>query len=79
MGACRLATRRRRDGGTLPRRECEEEIGLVPGRVERLGGFFPTPGICDEETDLFPASDLRAAAGDSPHSPDEDEDIEPRP
>ena len=24
-------------------RECEEEIGLVPGRITRLRGYFPTP------------------------------------
>src|SRR5688572_425763 len=28
-------------------RECHEEIGLIPSRVERLGAFFPTPGYCD--------------------------------
>ena len=31
------------------RRECQEEIGLVPSHLERLGSFFPTPGYCDEE------------------------------
>ena len=25
-------------------RECEEEIGLVPTRIDRLGSFYPTPG-----------------------------------
>src|SRR5262245_58604758 len=30
------------------RRECEEEIGLVPGRLERIRALFPTPGFCDE-------------------------------
>ena len=25
-------------------RECEEEIGLAPGTVERLGSLYPTPG-----------------------------------
>src|SRR5215204_2527740 len=28
-------------------RECEEEINLVPGRITRLRGYFPTPGFCD--------------------------------
>jgi ADP-ribose pyrophosphatase len=60
-------------------RECEEEIGLAPGRVERLGGLFPTPGYCDEEMIFFRASGLRAPAPDSPHKPDEDEDIEVHP
>jgi len=56
-------------------RECEEEIGLVPGRVERLRGLFPAPGFCDEELIYFRLSGLRAPAPDSVHRPDEDEDI----
>jgi ADP-ribose pyrophosphatase len=56
-------------------RECEEEIGLVPGRVERLRGLFPTPGYCDEELIFYRVSELRPPAPDSPHKPDEDEDI----
>jgi ADP-ribose pyrophosphatase len=59
-------------------RECEEEIGLAPGRVERLRGFFPAPGFCDEELIYFRVSDLRPPAPDSPHAPDEDEDIHPQ-
>ena len=57
------------------RRECEEEIGLVPDRVEKLGSFYPTPGYCDEEMIFFRVSKLRPPAADSPHKPDEDEDI----
>ncbi len=57
-------------------RECEEEIGKVPGRIERLGGFFPTPGYCDEEMVFFKVSALGPPPPDSPHKPDEDEDIE---
>jgi ADP-ribose pyrophosphatase len=60
-------------------RECEEEIGLAPGRLERLAGLFPTPGYCDEEMIFFRVSDLRAPAADSPHQPDEDEDIQVHP
>jgi ADP-ribose pyrophosphatase len=56
-------------------RECEEEIALVPGRVERLGAFFPAPGFCDEELIFFRLSDLRAPSPDSSHKPDEDEDL----
>jgi ADP-ribose diphosphatase len=59
-------------------RECEEEIGLVPGTVERLRGFFPTPGFCDEEMIFYRCSDLRAPAADSSVRKDEDEDLEPR-
>jgi ADP-ribose pyrophosphatase len=56
-------------------RECEEEIRLVPRRVERIRGLFPAPGFCDEELIFFRVSDLRPPAADSPHKPDEDEDI----
>ena len=34
-------------------RECEEEIGLVPGRLELLGRLLPTPGFCDETMAFF--------------------------
>ena len=57
------------------RRECEEEIGRAPARVERVGAWYPTPGFCDEELIFFRVSDLRPPAADSPHKPDEDEDI----
>src|SRR5580704_13371820 len=60
------------------RRECEEEIGRAPGRVERLGAWFPTPGYCDEEMIFFRVLDLREPAAGSPHRPDEDEDITTR-
>lgn len=59
-------------------RECEEEIGLVPTRVERLCAFFPTPGFCDEEMIFFGCSGLRAPDADSKTRKDEDEDLEPR-
>jgi ADP-ribose pyrophosphatase len=60
------------------RRECEEEIGMVPHRLERLRGLFPAPGFCDEELIFFRASDLRPPPSDSAHHPDEDEDITTR-
>ena len=60
------------------RRECEEEIVRVPGRVERLGAFYPTPGYCDELLIFFRVSELRQPPSDSPHHPDEDEDIAPK-
>jgi ADP-ribose pyrophosphatase len=56
-------------------RECEEEIGLVPARVERLRGLFPTPGFCDEELIFFSVSGLRSPDPDSLRQPDDDEDI----
>ena len=57
-------------------RECEEEIGLVPGRLEHLGSWYPVPGYCDEQMIFFKLSLLRPPAPDSPHKPDEDEEIE---
>ncbi len=59
-------------------RECEEEIGLAPGRVTRLRGYFPTPGFCDEEMVYCRCEDLQPPAPDSTVRKDEDEDIEPR-
>ena len=57
-------------------RECEEEIGLVPGRLEHLGSWYPVPGYCDEQMIFFRLSQLRRPAPDSRHTPDEDEEIE---
>jgi ADP-ribose pyrophosphatase len=59
-------------------RECEEEIGQVPARVERLGAFYPTPGYCDEEMIFFRVSGLQNPPADSLHKPDEDEEITAR-
>jgi ADP-ribose pyrophosphatase len=61
------------------RRECEEEIGLVPGALLRLAGLFPAPGFCDEELIFYRASELQSPGPDSPHKPDEDEDLDARP
>ena len=66
------------DPSVAAARECEEEIGLVPHRVTRLRGYFPTPGFCDEEMTFCLCEDLRAPAPDSTVRKDEDEDIEPR-
>jgi len=60
------------------RRECEEEIALVPHAIERIRGLYPAPGFCDEELIFFRVSDLRAPAADSLNKPDEDEDITTR-
>jgi 8-oxo-dGTP pyrophosphatase MutT (NUDIX family) len=58
-------------------RECHEEIGLIPTRIERLGAFFPTPGYCDEEMNFYRADGLREPSDDDEAAqPDEDEDIE---
>jgi ADP-ribose pyrophosphatase len=59
-------------------RECEEEIGLVPGRIDRLGAFYPTPGFCDEELIFFRVSELEPPPPTSTRAPDEDEEITPK-
>ena len=65
---------------TAARRECHEEIGLIPAHLERLGAFFPTPGYCDEEMNFYRADGLREARDDDEAArPDEDEDIQAQP
>jgi len=39
-------------------RELREETGYLPGKVERLGGFYSTPGYCTEYLHLYLATDL---------------------
>jgi len=43
---------------TAVRRELQEEIGYLPQRIERLGGFYSTPGYCTEYLYLYLATDL---------------------
>ena len=66
------------DEGETPdaaaRRECHEEIGLVPTTVVRLSAMYPTPGYCDEEMIFFRLSGLEKT--DEQAHMDEDEDIE---
>ena len=66
------------DDGESPeaaaRRECHEEIGLVPATTVRLGAMYPTPGYCDEEMVFFRLSGLETT--DEQAAQDEDEDIE---
>ena len=58
-------------------RECQEEIGLIPGALDPLGAFFPTPGYCDEEMAFYKATGLRVPGPhDEKAEQDEDEDIE---
>jgi ADP-ribose pyrophosphatase len=56
------------------RRECHEEIGLVPDTIVRLAAMYPTPGYCDEEMVFFRLSNLEEPAEAA--AMDEDEDIE---
>ena len=58
-------------------RECHEETGLIPDRLDYLGAYYPTPGYCDEKMHFYRAAGLRRPrAGDAAAHPDEDEDIE---
>jgi 8-oxo-dGTP pyrophosphatase MutT (NUDIX family) len=61
---------------TAARRECHEEIGLVPETIVRLAALFPTPGYCDEEMIIYRASSL--VQPDEAAAVDEDEDLEPK-
>jgi ADP-ribose pyrophosphatase len=56
------------------RRECHEEIEVVPTTIVRLGALYPTPGYCDEEMIFFRLSGLEKT--DEKAAVDEDEDIE---
>jgi ADP-ribose pyrophosphatase len=58
------------------RRECEEEIGWRPTRIERLGVFYPSPGFCDERMIFYSCTGLIRPA--RPLRGDPDEQIEPR-
>ena len=64
------------DVETAARRECREETGYDPGRVERVGACYPTPGYCDELMVFFRLTDLTALP--APVARDEDEVLEPR-
>ena len=64
------------DPAAAAARECEEEIGLIPGLVEFAGAWYPTPGFCTEVMNYYRLGDLRErGADDPPAHRDEDEDI----
>lgn len=53
-------------------RELQEEVGMMPGRIEPLGGLYVAPGYTSEYIHLFACTELRPGRLDA----DEDEDIE---
>ena len=53
------------------RRELMEEIGMRPGRLQKIIAFFPTPGVSGEKMHLYLASSLRPASAPK----DEDEEF----
>lgn len=60
------------DPHTCAQRELQEEIGFKAKNFISLGGFYTTPGFCDEFIHLFIATGLTR----SPLPPDEHEMIE---
>ena len=46
------------DAVTAVKREMGEETGFSPKTVERMGGFYSSPGFCTEYLHLFLATDL---------------------
>ncbi|MFA5390048.1 MAG: NUDIX hydrolase [Candidatus Omnitrophota bacterium] len=54
------------------KRELMEEIGMEPGKLEKLLEFYPTPGISGEKMHVFLAWGLEPAVAQK----DEDEDFE---
>jgi len=66
------------DPAAAAARECEEEIGWRPRRLERLQGLHPTPGFCDELMIFYRCLDLVRPDPGSTVKKDDDEDIEPR-
>jgi ADP-ribose pyrophosphatase len=47
------------DPAMAVKRELQEEIGFLPGRVEKLAGFYSSPGFCTEYLHLFLADELK--------------------
>jgi ADP-ribose pyrophosphatase len=60
------------DPAAAASRELREETGFDAGRIQRLGGFYSSPGFCSEYLHLFLATDLHP----SPLAQDVDESIE---
>ena len=50
------------DPASTASRESREEIGMSPGRLEDLGGFFLAPGYSNEYMYVFLATDLEPDA-----------------
>jgi ADP-ribose pyrophosphatase len=53
-------------------RELGEECGQRAGRLERLGGFYVSPGFCSEFVHVFLATELEPVE----RRPDPDEELE---
>ena len=62
------------DVESAARRECREETGYAPERIERVGAFYPTPGYCNEAMVFLRLTGLTVMPADR----DEDEVLEPK-
>ena len=60
------------DPASTAARESREEIGMAPGQLDHLGGFYLAPGYSNEYMHVFLATDLQPDA----LAPDPDELIE---
>jgi ADP-ribose pyrophosphatase len=40
-------------------KELQENIGSMPGKIIKLGGFYAAPGYCTEFMNIFLCSDLK--------------------
>ena len=54
------------------RRELQEEIGYLPNKIDKLGGFYAAPGYCTEYLHLYLATQLVSSQLEA----DDTEDIE---
>lgn len=60
------------DAEECVRRELQEEVGYLPRKLTKLGGFYSAPGYCTEYLHLYLATDLVP----SPRKAEDTEDIE---
>ena len=49
------------DPDTAVKRELQEEIGYFPEKIERMSGFYSSPGFCTEYLYLYLATGLKAS------------------
>ena len=52
-------------------RELQEELGVKPNKLTRIGGFYASPGFCTEYVTIFLAEDLEKSSLPQ----DEDENV----
>jgi ADP-ribose pyrophosphatase len=64
------------DPEAAARRECHEEVGLVPEHLELVTTLWPTPGFCTERMLFYRCTNLVQPAEAAKQ--DEDEHVQPR-